>query len=177
MCLDAFNNLIEKSLKINPELNLKSAIHLFNEYLNCYDFKSNVSKLNFDNDYWLRQKDARQTAIDGKYPWIESEISKNQYYIKNSNDRIGVPQGGALSGLIANIMLDYADKQLKEIPNLFYVRYCDDMILMHEDEETCKNAIVIYKDAIEKLHLFSHSFENNFHAINKNHFKNWLSPQ
>ena len=170
-CSKAFYDLIEKSTRIHPTLDLKCAIHLFNEYLNCYDFKCNVEVLNSDSLYWSNQKDPNQTPINGKYPWIEKEIKENQYYKINQTDKIGVPQGGALSGLIANIILDYSDKQLKDIPNLFYVRYCDDMILMHENENTCKSAIDIYKKSIEHLLLFSHPFETIFFSKNKNFYK------
>lgn len=124
--------------------------------------------LNGDNDYWARQKDTRQRPITGFYPWVDKEIYHSPYYQSSPNDDIGVPQGGALSGLIANILLDYSDKMLQPIEGLFYVRYCDDMILMHKDEDECKKAIEIFRNSISDLHLFNHPFKNDFFFINKN---------
>jgi hypothetical protein len=73
------------------------------------------------------------------------------------------------SGLIANIILDYSDKKLKNIHDLFYVRYCDDMILMHEDLNICTSAIETYQKSISDLLLFNHCFSTNYYTKNRNY--------
>lgn len=168
ICLELFDKLIEEVKVKFPKLELSKAICLFNAYLKCYTFKDNVKSLNGDTSYWEKQKDKKQKQINGFYPWVDKDFIKSTYHKDFPEDRIGVPQGGALSGLIANIILDYSDKKLKDIPDLFYVRYCDDMILMHPNESICKKAIDIYQKSINELQLFSHPFNNNFFALNKN---------
>ena len=42
---------------------------------------------------------------------------------------IGTPQGGNISPLLANIMLNELDKEL-EVRGLDFVRYADDLIIM-----------------------------------------------
>lgn len=168
ICLDSFNKLIEKAKVEFPKLELSKAIYLFNAYLKCYTFIDNVKPLNGVTSYWEKQKDTKQKQINGFYPWVEDDFNKSAYYKEFPKDRIGVPQGGALSGLIANIMLDYSDKKLKDISDLLYVRYCDDMILIHPNESICKNAIDVYQKSINELQLFNHPFKNNFFVPNKN---------
>lgn len=171
ICLESFEKLIEKVKIKFPKLELTKAIYLFNAYLKCYTFKENVQSLNGITSYWEKQKDTKQKQINGFYPWVEKDLCKSSYYKDFPEDRIGVPQGGALSGLIANIILDYSDKKLLDIHDLLYVRYCDDMILMHPNESICKKAINIYQNSINELQLFNHPFKNNFFAPNKNRIK------
>ena len=71
--------------------------------------------------------------------------------------RAGVPQGGALSGLIANRYLNQADLLLKNI-DVFYQRFCDDMIIIAKDFDNCDNAKNIYEAELKKLKLFPHKF-------------------
>ena len=44
------------------------------------------------------------------------------------NSGQGIPQGGPLSPILANIMLDRCDKELEK-RGLRYVRYADDMMI------------------------------------------------
>ncbi|WP_018342206.1 reverse transcriptase domain-containing protein [Cytophaga aurantiaca] len=169
LCFNLFENLLEKSQSNCNSTSIKNAKYIFKEYLNSYNFKDVVKSKESEKSYWEQHLHPNKKPINGKFPWIEKEISQNDFYKKNINQNIGVPQGGALSGLIANIMLDKADKKLKLISNLFYVRYCDDMILMHTDENSCKEAINIYKAILNDLLLFSHPFESSFYTLNKNY--------
>jgi len=175
LCLKLFEDLTEKSKSKCNSDSLKSAKYIFREYLNSYNFKDDV--LSKGDNYWDKQFHSNKKRINGVFPWIEKDISENELYIANPNQKIGVPQGGALSGLIANIVLDKADKELKAIPELFYVRYCDDMILMHKDEKLCIQSIDIYKKTLKELLLFSHRFEKVFHCTNKSYSpKNRIVP-
>ena len=72
--------------------------------------------------------------------------------------RLGIPQGGALSPLLANIVLDVADRAVREDadPELFYARFCDDVIFMHPNRAKCKAAIERYMCALKKLKLPIH---------------------
>lgn len=167
-CLYLFNLLIQKAHIDYPDLDLKHSTDIFKAYLNCYSFVENVDSKNTDDSYWSNQKDKNGESINGKFPWVQTDISKSRYYQINNSDRIGVPQGGALSGLIANIVLDVADKKLKEIEGLLYVRYCDDMILMHTDKKISYSAINIYLDTINKLNLFNHDFRRKLFKRNLN---------
>jgi retron-type reverse transcriptase len=133
----------------------KRAKRIFTSYLNSYNFFSCVHNLNGNEKYF---KEMRRPV--GEFEWVEKEI--RQIYSDKHITDIGIPQGGALSGLISNIVLDYADRKILELNDrkLLYVRYCDDMIIMHTDKEKCGIALNKYMKALKKLGLFPHEIKN-----------------
>lgn len=146
-----FNNLIDKSKDDNPDFDFKIVKHIFNEYLNCYAFNINVPLSNHIK-YWDSYK-----IPNGEFGWIKNRLVELNYYSDISEERIGVPQGGALSGLIANIILNEADKEMLKT-EAFYIRFCDDMLIIHPNIDECKKAKDIYLNSLEKLKLVPHKF-------------------
>lgn len=71
---------------------------------------------------------------------------------------IGIPQGGALSPLIANIVLDLADRRVLDGADneLFYARFCDDMVIVHPSRAKCKAAFDRYMEALREMRLPIH---------------------
>ena len=66
---------------------------------------------------------------------------------------IGTPQGGNLSPLLSNIMLNELDKELEE-RGLNFVRYADDCIILTKSEKAAKRIMIsITKFLEEKLGL------------------------
>jgi hypothetical protein len=79
-------------------------------------------------------------------------IHKNQK-INPSGKLIGIPQGLPISALLANIyMLSFDEAIIKHLPNCFYRRYSDDIIIVCEKIEKDIVNIVIQKE-INKLEL------------------------
>jgi hypothetical protein len=76
--------------------------------------------------------------------------------------KFGIPQGGALSPVIANIVLHFADEAIlnaygkRDFDDLFYARYCDDMIIVHPDREVCTKLLDAYLCAMKRLKLLVH---------------------
>jgi len=149
-----FDNLIIQANNNFPELNFNIPKNIFYQYLDCYAFNKNVPKSN-DQKYWDSYK-----IPNGEFGWIEKELIENNYYENIENERIGVPQGGALSGLIANIALNEADKMMLQT-NVFYIRFCDDMLIIHNDLDECNVAKEIYINALKSLKLIPHPFKDN----------------
>ncbi len=146
-----FHELIIKSKSNNPELNLEIPALIFKSYLECFSFNINIPKPN-DAKYWASYK-----IKNGEFSWIDVFI--NEHYLDITNERIGVPQGGALSGLIANIYLNQADMALSG-KNILYQRFCDDMIIISDNLEECINAKNLYEKVLIELKLFPHPFKN-----------------
>ena len=126
--------------------------HVFNEYLNKYTFVKNVYNINTNK---LKLKELGYP--DGEFEWPITELKKihrKKIYDKN----IGIPQGGALSGFIANLVLNEVDERLMKLkdPDLLYLRYCDDMIMLHTNKRKLKKAAKIYKKVIKKNRLIIH---------------------
>lgn len=145
-----FDELISKSINENPEADLKAPVRIFESYLNCFAFNINIPTPN-DLEYWASYK-----IPNGEFSWISDIIS--EYYDDISQERIGVPQGGALSGLIANIYLNEADIELAKT-SVLYQRFCDDMIIIHTNRIECENAKARYIETLENLKLFPHKFK------------------
>jgi hypothetical protein len=134
----------------------KRAKRIFYKYLQCYNFYEDVFSL--DQKYFDKFE-----IKNGNFKWIEKNELKKFYKNTNQLKSIGVPQGGALSGIIANIVLDYIDKKIMKLKdkNLLYIRYCDDMIMMHTDKKKCEVALETYKKSLNRLKLFPHPIINN----------------
>jgi hypothetical protein len=77
--------------------------------------------------------------------------------------RIGIPQGSAMSCVLANIVLSAADTLVGatleakgERGEGLYLRYCDDIIIMNRRKETCDEALNTYITALRSLKLPFH---------------------
>lgn len=126
------------------------AKNILKAYLDSYSFP-NIAK-----SYCTRY--LKERGIDGQVDWCQEELAK--LYDKDpSQEKIGIPQGGALSCFIVNLLLDFADRKvLKEQsdPALLYIRYCDDIIIAHKNKEDCDKALRCYLEALGQLMLIPH---------------------
>lgn len=138
---------------------------IFLSYLNIYDFQKSVLTLNNNTEY-LKEHNREKY----KFPWIDkSEIYKK--YLNYPVNKIGIPQGGALSGLIANLVLNQIDKSLinLEDKDLLYLRYCDDMIMLNTSLNNLNTAFELYLVKTNDANLFVHKpvpiekYSNNFY--------------
>ncbi|WP_161804993.1 reverse transcriptase domain-containing protein [Lacinutrix mariniflava] len=144
--------------KTVDELSLKgvvisnTAIKLFSLFLNSYSFNEDVLIKNNDVNYF------KSCGVPvGEFGWVKDELTKKYSKDYISKFKIGVPQGNAVSCFIANLILHNIDKDVKDVnKDIFYVRYCDDMVLAHKDEEVCKKALEVYKKGINSNFLLYH---------------------
>ena len=75
--------------------------------------------------------------------------------------RRGLPQGGSLSTVLANMVLSVADDAVAKVDDgrLFYSRFCDDVVFVHPDEVACRRAMAAYANALKMLDLPMHPVE------------------
>jgi len=141
------NSKLSPSAKCDPR-----AIRLIHSYLSCFSFDRDVEVLDRDESYF---KSYRKPP--GVFPWVRKDIAKSRLLFPRN--QVGIPQGGALSGLIANLVLSSADIALqaaKEQDDL-YIRYCDDMIIVSPDRGRCSAMMDAYIRALVKLKLYPHA--------------------
>ena len=88
----------------------------------------------------------------------EAYVGKIRDALGKRGGDVGVPQGGAISMLIANWVLDMADRRVERWgdANLFYARFCDDIVIVHPDRRKCRAARDRYLRALERLLLPYH---------------------
>ena len=139
----------EAKQKFNIEID-KRAIHFFQSYLKAYSFNENIIK--HEAEILKKHK-----ISNGNIPWV-NEAELLEVGSKPATERIGVPQGGAISCLIANIMLNKTDRILNDNSdeNTFYCRFCDDMVLMHTNRAKCEALLKRYQTSLKELKLICH---------------------
>lgn len=149
--LKIFNDTIEE-LSLQGIKISNTAVKLFSLFLESYSFNNDVLTKNTTPKYF------KDNGVPiGEFGWVKNELidEYSQSYIDEF--KIGVPQGNAVSCFIANLILNNIDKAVKEVSeDIFYVRYCDDMVLAHKDIDICKEALEIYKKGITDNFLLYH---------------------
>jgi len=155
------DRLKAKGVLLDSRINL-----IMRAYLSSFSFY-NVVYLKNSTD-WFASKNLQ----DGFFSWEEPGLIEHFNYRFDSLkfQPVGVPQGGALSCVISNIVLDYVDRKVvnsdnEQIDNdLLYIRYCDDMILMHTDKEKCLEYLKKYQLAINDCKLLIHEAGEDFYS-------------
>ncbi len=110
---------------------------------------------------WREVIEARWDGIQGLSGLQVLEAYLRVYSAKGTPGR-GLPQGGALSVVLANLVLAAADERVMRDANegLFYARYCDDVVFADVDEAKCRAAMSAYALALEELDLPMHPVES-----------------
>jgi len=148
----------KKCGKIGNE-EIKLIRYWFWAYIDCFNFIDNVLVLNrkpVTDPFWGKEK------CPNGYSRVIEWLKKDEINYKLARTRkgyVGVPQGGALSGLIANIVMHFVDHAVLEDikdSDILYCRFCDDMILIGENKEKVKSTFDCYNQAICKSHLIPH---------------------
>lgn len=150
---EEYTKLLALSRRDNPGTGFDEITRVFNSYLDCYTFTKCVWQKNFDSDYWSQYE-----IVNGAFGWV-NEYQKRADSPKSKMPEVGVPQGGALSGLIANIVINRVDEVIA--PKLhrdydLYVRYCDDMLLLSTNKKRCNQLFQLYNRGIQKAKLMPH---------------------
>jgi hypothetical protein len=140
---------------------------IFQAYLDCYSFPVNV----------LAQAEPRLRRSDseGYFKWPKTELAK-LHHTDPHGLRIGVPQGGAVSGIIANLIMDAVDKRVEEEKarlgvEIHYYRYCDDMILITPTLKQCQQVFDVYLKKLTELKLAFHHPERTV-VYERSHWEN-----
>ena len=135
-------------------------------YLNSYSFAGNIMSCNDNEQFWSKARRAHKGEIKGKclFKWVDEQVLQEYYEEENYREErmhLGVPQGGALSCIIANVVLDSVDRAAGldvPHPDKLFVRYGDDILLMHRNRKECERLIESYAEQLRKHKLVSHKF-------------------
>lgn len=160
-----FNQLMS-DVKRNKSISckeLKIVKKCFFNYVDCFNFYDNVYRFNkYDSTHKFWRSISNRKEKKCKIEWIKTFFS-NGKYINSKKKKLGVPQGGPLSGCIANIVMHFVDNSVINSINdkdILYLRFCDDMILIGKDKTEVSKIFTIYKEQIYKSKLFAHPSDN-----------------
>ncbi len=148
----------EYSYGFRPRRSCQQAIMKALEYMNDgYEWIVDIDlEKFFDNvphDRLLRL--VSDVVKDGNVVSLVNKFLKAGVMIKGNYEetRIGTPQGGPLSPLLSNIMLNLLDKEL-ETRGLRFTRYADDTIILVKSEKAANRVMTSITKLIEnKLKL------------------------
>lgn len=125
------------------------AVEIIQLYLDSYTFPE-AQRV---GEAWLRENER-----EGMIEWLDSD-TLNSLYRHPKAEKLGIPQGGALSPLLANLVLDAADRAVTAAcgkDDVFYARFCDDMILIHPNRAKCISIFRKYQEALSLLKVSVH---------------------
>lgn len=132
-------------------------LHLFDSFVDAYDFARDIFAKNDESKFWDSIFGAEREE-DFCFQWIDNPPTQ----------AVGLPQGAALSPLIANMVLNEVDELVLEKkmqdghitdPELLFIRYCDDILLMHTSPQQCLHLIMRYKQVLDQYALRYHPFK------------------
>lgn len=143
-----------KKIRSYSSEDLANAKRILDSYLDSYTFNKTVLPLNSEQ----KKHFDKYKIPNGEYGWVGSELISNGYYKRLKGAKIGIPQGGPLSGLIANAVLHSIDKKIiaKQDEKLLYLRFCDDMLIIHPDKQKCTFAFQKYLLGLQTKKLVVH---------------------
>lgn len=129
------------------------ARRILDAYLNSYSFFNNVAEKELP--------EGERFDIPSPEAFINAGCYKSIDDFNSSKSKIGIPQGGALSSVISNVIMNSIDRGtvLKENdPDRFFCRYGDDILLMHTDKDKCSELITEYSEGLKEAHFLCHGF-------------------
>lgn len=142
------------SYGFRPKRSAHQAVYQLREYIQAgyrtavdVDLRQFFDTVNHDVLMHLvakRVKDKRVLALIGKY--LRAGVVKEGRLEKT---RKGVPQGGPLSPLLANILLDELDKELEKRGHKF-VRYADDFVIVVKSKRAGERVLASIQSYLEK---------------------------
>lgn len=137
-------------------------LKVIDAYLRSYNFYTNAKQKSEHDDSVFSKVRHRLKDKEKKYKYKLKWVKEIEAQPVEEQSVLGVSQGGALSLLVANIVLNDVDKVITSIPddNRLFIRYCDDMILLHTDYSECCRLKDLYIRSLQEHGLYFHGFEN-----------------
>ena len=134
----------DSSYGFRPERSAKDAMKTIKEHLQAgktevldADLSSYFDTIPHDKLLIvMKQRIADSRILDLIEKWLKSPIYEDGQFKGGKKQKVGTPQGGVISPLLANIYMHLVDKMVNNISKLFYkqgvkiVRYADDFVLM-----------------------------------------------
>ena len=173
--LRAYDAFVEKCGGADPQARI-----LVEAFLRSYTCRENVAEAVRESPAFARDADKI-----GRVP--DEVIAALHPGEALSGLRLGIPQGGAVSPLFANILLSSADEAVLgdgTDGDLFYMRFCDDMIIAHTNREKCAAAMDRYLKALLRLKLPVHphpadgfAYGESYYALKSKGLFEWRDAQ
>lgn len=169
--IDCFEDLFDEAKERTgaQDADFDALRRVVRAYLDSYNYPEQVMALNGDPAYWAEEKRRRATPSCPdpvcRFKWVKEDAfistgcyTEVEFRAARDGGKIGVPQGGALSGIIVNVVMRMVDKPIVGIedPERLFIRYCDDILLMHTDRLKCEEYLDAYYNELVRYRLVPH---------------------
>ena len=174
---ECFEDLFDEAKRKRgiPDSELDPLRRVIKAYLKSYNYPELVMSKNSDEGYW---EEERKKGEPGKcanphcyFKWVKEDAfvdpetgcyTKEEFQKAKAEGKIGIPQGGALSGIIVNVVMRAVDMPIVEVVDRqrLFIRYCDDILLMHTDPDKCSEYLDTYYKQLIKYKLLPHPIKN-----------------
>ncbi len=176
-CFDSIFAERASRADVDPSV-FEPARKILEAYLNSYSYVKDVFALNDCPEHWKSEKRKLATSEIPdpvcRYDWVSDAdfVQSGGYTPESLADAkargiLGVPQGGALSGIIVNVVMQCIDDEIvrPKDPGRFFVRYCDDILLMHTDRKKCEDYLNTYIRNLKAHGLVPHKAKDVAHEL------------
>jgi hypothetical protein len=146
---DAFRETLDRAEKCDITVD-SHATRLVDAYLNSYNYQRDVVPA-FEVARDALRKGASLNALG------PADLRALGY--TSVSPQLGIPQGGAVSPQLANLVLNRADRAAAGVGvgmPVFYARFCDDIIIAHPERSAAQSALDAYVHEVAKLRMPIH---------------------
>lgn len=150
-----FKTFADKVKTHDANFDYSQVERIVDAYLNSYSFYRNVESKN--EEIKVRNQ---QFEVPKAHLFIERGCYTAEEF-ESAKSKIGIPQGGALSALMSNVILHTIDSESilnRADRNRFFCRYGDDVLLMHTSKAECESLINKYSEVLTGHKLLYHDF-------------------
>lgn len=169
--IDCFEDLFEEAKKKDEasDADLASLRSVIHAYLESYNYPEHVMGKNDDPDFWraevCRRKSDNNPNPVCRFKWVKEGsfvdsgcYTEDEFQTAKDGKKLGIPQGGALSGIIVNVVMRKVDRPIVELPDSerLFIRYCDDILLMHTNQQICNYYLETYYKQLVDCKLVPH---------------------
>jgi len=147
---------LSRFIKKQRRLKKNDSFFLFVTDIQSYSDEINVADRSYFweiLEHYFDELDLQPT----EYHWYLIRESIRPIYLNHEgsyqcNNR-GLPTGSPITPVLYNFYTSKADQYLERIPNLFYGRYGDDIIIAHHNEEYVLHAVRVLSEELRRLDL------------------------
>lgn len=124
---------------------------------------------NDDAQFWASETARRKTDATPdpvcRFKWVSEDdfistgcYEKADFDAAMTSGKLGIPQGGALSGIIVNVVMRVVDRPIVSPVDKqrLFIRYCDDILLLHTDRDQCTGYLEAYYKGLIDCKLVPH---------------------
>jgi hypothetical protein len=125
-----------RQAKIRGEAVDPRVLQITEQYLQSYSFHGTALP--------AAEKILADQRMEGRIDQLSDTELRDLGHSPGDEMHLGIPQGGALSPLLANLVLSQVDRAVLKAPYkqpLFYARFCDDILIAHPSRECCQQAL------------------------------------